>query len=150
MKRIWWAMCLVLGLLSLPAFSHGLLVSVKVEAQAIVGKVYYSDGLLAAGEFVQLFDEDAPELLPREATTDDQGGFRFEDGVPGHRYRVVAHGEEGHHTEMLLTLKEGAKAQLHDPDGELADDQGLPAWLVLGGVLVLSAVPAWWLRRRRG
>lgn len=142
------AVWLVLGLLSLPALAHGLLVSVKVEGRAIVGTVYYSDGLLAVGEFVQLFDDDAPQTAPQEATTDAKGNFRFENGTLGHRYRVLAHGEEGHHTEMQLILQEGAKAQLNDADAVADEAAGPPAWLVLGGLLALSALPAWWLRKR--
>jgi hypothetical protein len=46
-------------------------------------------------------------------TTDTAGNFRF-DGVAGHRYALIAHGEEGHTTEMEITLGAGERGRLVD------------------------------------
>lgn len=140
---------LLLAVVSLGVQAHGLLVSVKGEGSSIVGTVYYSDGALAVGEFVQLLDTDAPTQPPRTSNADSDGQFRFDDATIGHRYRVIVEGEEGHVTEMELLLAEGEKAKLNDADGATEEESGFPAWLVIGGLLLLSAIPAWALRKKK-
>lgn len=140
---------LLLSLVSLAVHAHGLLVSVKGEGSSIVGTVYYSDGALAVGEFVQLIDTDAPSEPPRTGNADSDGRFRFDDATVGHRYRIIVEGEEGHVTEMELLLAEGEKARLNDADGAAEDEGGFPAWLVIGGLLVLSAIPAYLLKKKK-
>ncbi len=150
MRRIAIASAVAGSLLGMgSALAHGLLVSVHGEGSSVIGTVYYSDGALAVGEFVQLIDADAPAESPRSTTADGDGNFRFDGATVGHRYRVIAEGEEGHVTEMELVLAEGAKARLNDADGAPAEEEGLPAWLVIGGLLLLSLVPAFLLRRKK-
>ena len=140
---------LLVSLVSLAVHAHGLLVSVKGEGSSIVGTVYYSDGALAVGEFVQLIDTDAPAEPPRTGNADSDGRFRFDNATVGHRYRIIVEGEEGHVTEMELRLAEGEKARLNDADGAAEEEGGFPAWLVIGGLLLLSAIPAFFLRKKK-
>ena len=137
----------LVSLVSLVVHAHGLLVSVKGEGSSIFGTVYYSDGALAVGEFVQLIDTDAPAEPPRTSNADSDGGFRFDDATVGHRYRIIVEGEEGHVTEMELLLAQGEKARLNDKDGAAEEEGGFPAWQVIGGLLLLSAIPAFFLRK---
>jgi hypothetical protein len=130
-----------------PALAHGLLVSVQGEGAAVTGRVYYSDGAPGAGEYVELRDLTAPAAQPLTAVTDAGGGFRF-PGVAGRSYAVIAHGEEGHITEMQLTLAAGERGRLVDAEAR-AEGGAPPAWLVIGGLLALSTIPALWLRWQR-
>lgn len=98
-----------------PAAAHGLLVSIRGEGRFVTGRVYYSDGTLGTGQYAELKDLSAPGAKPRSGKTDAHGGFRFE-GVPGHRYRFLTEGEEGHQTEMLITLAAGARGKFIDGD----------------------------------
>lgn len=141
---------LLLGALAAaaPAFAHGLLVSVRGEGSDIVGRVYYSDGTAGAGEFVELRDLTQPDSAAQSAAADARGAFRF-PGVQGRLYAVVAHGEEGHTTEMQLTLVAGERGRLVEAPSPTAGFRAPPAWAVVGGLLLLSAIPALWLRRRR-
>lgn len=148
------ALAVLLTLLALasaaPAFAHGLLVQVRGEASAVTGRVYYSDGAPGAGEFVELRDLTEPARPVLSGATDPQGGFRF-PGVPGHAYAVVVHGEEGHTTEMRLTLASGERGRLVDTPTPASAEGGFawpPAWMLIGALLLLSTLPALWLRMR--
>ena len=142
------ALVAVLLAVGAPALAHGLLVQARADGGAIVGRVYYSDGTAGAGEFVQLRDLSEPSRPPVGASTDGQGGFRFV-AATGHRYAVVAHGEEGHTTEVTLTAAAGERARLTEPSTPSAEADAPPAWLIIGGLLLLSLPVAWWLNRRR-
>ncbi len=135
-----------------PALAHGLLVQVRGEGSSVTGRVYYSDGAPGAGEFVELRDLTEPARPVVSGATDAEGRFRFA-GVPGRQYAVVAHGEEGHTTEMRLTLASGERGRLVDaPAAESTEGGGFPwppAWMLIGGLLLLSTLPALWLRMRR-
>jgi len=135
--------------LAAPASAHGLLVAVQSESNAVTGRVYYSDGRPGAREFVELRDLSAPASPALSASTDAEGRFRFA-AAPGHRYTVIAHGEEGHKTELQLTVADGERGRLIDKP--VVDDdptpQAPPAWLVIGLGLIGSAGLALWLRRR--
>lgn len=129
-----------------PASAHGLLMTANAEGAAVTGRVYYSDGTSGADQSIELRDLTRPEAQPVWLNTDDQGAYRFA-ATPGHRYAVVAHGEEGHTTEMQLTVGAGEHGRLVDQPE--ADEGGLPpAWAVIGGALLLSAVVALGLRLR--
>jgi len=134
-----------------PAWGHGLLVAVQSEANAVTGRVYYSDGTPGVGEFVELRDLSAPVTGTLSASTDAQGKFRFA-AAPGHRYAVIAHGEEGHTTEMQITVADGKRGRLIEKPSADGDQMpGLPpAWLVIGMALLVSAGVALWLRKRGG
>lgn len=132
---------------SVPALAHGFLVSMRGEGTTISGRVYYSDGTPGAREFVELRDVTDASRPLQTGATDQAGAFRF-TGVAGHRYALIAHGEEGHTTEMLLTLASGARGKLVDVAGPSKSSWAPPAWALIGGALLLSMLPALWLRRR--
>ncbi len=135
-------------LLSGPALAHGFLVKLKAEGAAIVGQVYYTDGTAGAGEFVELRDLTDPRQPVRSGATDAGGGFRF-DGAPGHRYALIAHGEEGHETEMQITLGSGENGRLVDTAAaESVMTWPPPAWALIGGALLVSMLIPLGLRRR--
>lgn len=143
---------LAIGALALlwasPAAAHGLLVSIRGDGRFVEGRVYYSDGTVGAGQYAELTDLSDPASKARSGTTDAKGDFRFE-GVPGHRYRFLTQGEEGHKTEMLITLAPGAKGSFIDRDAAKPGFRAPPAWLVIGGLLALLSIPAFLLRKRK-
>lgn len=130
--------------LSAQAAGHGLLVTATEDRGAIVRRVYYSDGTAGAGEFVELRDLGAPRSQPQSATTDNSGAFRF-PALIGHRYALLAYGEEGHMTEVRLTLSTGARGRMVDnpePGAKTAEEGLLPAWMMIGALLGISALLA--------
>lgn len=128
-----------------PAAAHGLLVTATAEGSVVVGRVYYSDGAPGVREFVELRDLTDPARAAASAQTDGRGAFRL-PGTPGHAYAVIAHGEEGHTTEVRLTLAPGESARLAgEPE---APRDPFPAWAVIGALLAASALAALWLRKR--
>ena len=135
-------------LLTTSAFAHGLLVKVRGEGNAVSGTVYYSNGTPGAGEWVQLTDLTHPAMPLQGINAGPDGGFRF-TGIKGRQYRIVVAAEEGHSVTSELTLTEGARGQFIDDDAPAKQGWSTPpAWLVIGGVLLLSTIPAVWLRRR--
>ena len=137
----------VLILLAVPACAHGLLVSIHGEGGIIFGKVFYSNGDIGAGQYDELTDLDRPGSTPQTGKTAADGSFRFE-GIPGHHYRFMTEGEEGHTSEMRITLAEGAKGRFVDHDAVIRPYTP-PAWLVIGGLLALISVPVLWVRSRK-
>jgi hypothetical protein len=133
----------ILAALPAPVLAHGLLLRLENAESTVAGVAYYTNGAIAAGEYVELVDLDAPDAAPVGAPTDAAGGFRFAARAGG-RYRLVAHGDEGHRTELEFTLGEARTPHLVDDDAEAA--AGPPAWAVIGGVLLL-ATAALLLRR---
>lgn len=132
------------------AAAHGLLVRAESDGPRVTGTVYYTDGTVAADEYIELrraHDAD-PALPPTDSTQTDSDGRFILSGNPGEAYHLIAFGEEGHSTTLALTLEAGARARLIDEAAE-GDDAGLPAWMVLGGLLLLSLIPAFWLRYTR-
>ncbi|MDQ3039041.1 MAG: carboxypeptidase-like regulatory domain-containing protein [Pseudomonadota bacterium] len=135
-------------LLTASAFAHGLLVKVRGEGNTVSGTVYYSNGTPGAGEWVQLTDLSHPAMPPQGVNAGPDGSFRFV-GIQERRYRIVVAGEEGHSVTSELTLTEGARGQFVDDDAPAKRGWTTPpAWLVIGGLLLLSIIPAVWLRRR--
>lgn len=144
---------LVLWAASAPAaFAHGLLISVRGDGPAVTGRIYYSDGEPGAGEWVQLFDLTQPKVASLSMASGADGSFRFR-GTEGHRYRVTATGDEGHVVDSEITLAPGARGRFVESKIERLEPMGdgltmPPAWAVLGGLLLLSMIPAIWFRRR--
>jgi hypothetical protein len=124
--------------------AHGLLLRLENTNTTVAGVAYYTNGAIAAGEYVELVDLDAPHAAPVGAPTDAAGGFRFAARAGG-RYRLAAHGDEGHRTELEFTLGEAKAPRLVDADG--GDSAGPPAWAVIGGVLLLATAALLLLRR---
>ena len=136
------------------AIAHGLLISVRGDESSVSGRVYYSSGEPGAGEWVQLFDLTTPSAQPLGINADSEGNFRFV-GSNGHRYRISVTGEEGHAVDSEITLSADARGRFVErEDAGAAAARPFwppPAWAVIGGVLVLSLIPAFWMRlRRRG
>lgn len=140
-------MAAVLLAAAAPAWAHGLLMTAEADGAAVTGRVYYSDGTSGAGQSIELRDLSQTDVRPVWINTDAKGTYRFA-ATPGHRYAVVAHGEEGHMTEIQLTVGSGENGRLVDqPD---VDGAALPpAWAVIGGLLLLSVVVAIGVRFRR-
>ncbi len=141
---------LLLWLVAAAASAHGLLVSVRGDGSTVSGTLYYSSGAPAAGEWVEMFDLSVPATPSQGVNAGQDGSFRFE-GVEGRRYRIVGSGEEGHSVTSELTLTANSRGQFVEDDA-VAEEPGWstpPAWMVIGGLLLLSIVPAAWLRRRK-
>ena len=135
------------------ASAHGLLLSATGEPNAIVGRVSYSDGAPGAGEFVELRDLETPSAPPSTRAADRSGAFRF-PATMGHRYALTAYGEEGHTTELRLTLAPGARGRMIDDPPSSADiiaTGDAPAWMMVGGLIVILAliVGGWEILSRR-
>jgi hypothetical protein len=136
------ALAAVCALLPAVAPAHGLLLRLENGPETVSGVAYYTNGAIAAGEYVELVDLDAPSAAPVGAPTDAQGRFAFAARAGG-RYRLVAHGDEGHRTELELMLGERRAPRLVDEDAESTDGGSAgapPAWAVIGGVLLLATV----------
>jgi hypothetical protein len=133
----------ILAALPATVLAHGLLLRLENTPTAVAGVAYYTNGAIAAGEYVELVDLDAPDAARVGAPTDAAGRFRFPARAGG-RYRLVAHGDEGHRTELEFTLGESRAPHLVDDDAEVS--AGPPAWAVIGGGLLL-ATAALLLRR---
>ena len=126
--------------------AHGLLVSIHGEGRFITGRVFYSNGEIGAGQYAELTDLDAPSAKPQTGKTDAKGAFRF-PGIPGHRYRFMTEGEEGHTSEMRITLAEGAKGKFIDHDAAAPGWHMPAAWEVIGGLLAIVSIPVLLIRR---
>jgi hypothetical protein len=131
------------------ASAHGLLARVRTDGNVIVGTVYYSSGERAAGDWVEIFDVSADERKVAEFSSGADGSFRHE-GIAGHQYRIAISGEEGHSIELSIAIQEGARAKLVDDQVETAGSSvsEWPAWLVVGGVLLLTSLFAVFFRIR--
>lgn len=134
-----------------PAWAHGLLMKLQAEGSALVGEVYYSSGRKAAGEWVEVQDLSQPGVSPTTLQTDANGAFRL-NGEPGRSYRVTAKGEEGHSVTMDLSLAPQARPTLVEAPGAAPAEKDWrpPAWAIIGGLLLLSIIPALALKRRSG
>ena len=138
------------SMFSAPALAHGLLMKLDSQGQTISGEVYFSNGQRAGGVWVELFDDASPDAAIQTFQTAPDGSFSV-DGEPGHAYRVRASGEEGHEIVMTIALAgetaQGTMVEDGPPD-QAESGEGVPAWAVLGGFLLLSLIPLYWLRRR--
>jgi hypothetical protein len=145
----WLAALAVLLALAGPARAHGLLMKLRAEGSAIVGEVYYSSGRKAVGEWIEVQDLGQPDASLRTLQTDATGEFRV-TGEAGRSYRVTARGEEGHSVTMDLSLAPEARPTLVEDPGEAPQETGWrpPAFAIIGGLLILSIIPALLLRRR--
>lgn len=132
---------------SAPAFAHGLLMKLDARDGTVAGQLYFSNGQRAGGIWVELFDQAAPDVAVATIRAKADGSFRL-TGAAGHGYQVRATGEEGHTISMAIMLDQpGARGKMIADGGEEARGD-VPAWVILGGLLALSALPALWLRRR--
>lgn len=122
------------------AGAHDILLEVvPVDSAWLEGTLRYSDEAPAAGNFVRITNLSDERFSELATTTDAAGEFRVA-GVPGHRYAVTAEGAEGHSIAVEVTL---APAGAGYPGGE----SGIPVYVILAAVLLLSLIPARLLRR---
>lgn len=132
------------------ACAHGLLIDAESDGNTISGRLYYTNGDLAVGESVAMLDLTTPVSEAVVQTTDHDARFAF-PVTRSHRYRVTAYGDEGHTVEIELVA--AARAKPTFVEKETTADEGValpPAWALLGGLLLLSLVPAtMWKRRSR-
>lgn len=138
------------SMMSVPAFAHGLLMKLDADGETISGEVFFSNGQKAGGVWVELFDETAPDAAIETIQTADDGSFSVA-GKAGTAYRVRASGDEGHEIVMTIALEgETARGVMVDDatEEEQSQEREVPAWAVLGGFLLLSLIPVYWLRRR--
>lgn len=140
---------LALALAPLLVAAHGLLLDAETDGDTIFGAAYYSNGEKAVNESIALLDLTASAATPVSATTDAEGNFRF-DVVRSHRYRVSVYGDEGHTVEVEVVAEPKALPRLVDADAEqTAAFWPPPAWAIIGGVLLLSLIPAVASRRSK-
>lgn len=125
------------------AGAHDILLDVApVDSAWLEGHLRYSDDAPAAGNYVRITDVSDDRFSEIATTTDAGGRFRVA-GVAGHRYAVTAEGSEGHSVTVEVTL---APAR----GGGEAAESGVPVYVILAALLLLSLIPARLLRRDRG
>lgn len=137
------------GMSATSAWAHGLLMKAQSEGTTISGTVYYSNGKRASGEWVEVFKDGTSEPM-ETLRTNEEGEFQT-TGEEGVSYRLRASGEEGHEITVALTLaqKEVHAKMVQEDDKTAESEATIPAWAVIGGLLALSAIPAFFLRRRK-
>ncbi len=139
---------LTLGLASLIAAAHGLLLDAETDGDTIFGTAYYSNGDKAVHEPIALLDLTESAATPVDAQTDADGNFKF-DVIRSHRYRVSVYGDEGHDVEIEVLAEPKALPRLVENEAQSSTAfWPPPAWAIIGGVLLLSLIPAVALRRR--
>ena len=122
--------------------AHGLLIDADTDGRTLSGRLYYTNGDLAVGESIALLDLTARGAKPVYVRTDEDAKFVFPVEA-SHRYRVSAYGEEGHTVEIELIAEASARAHLVDNDSAVDEPSWLPpAWALIGGLLLVSLVPA--------
>lgn len=132
------ATAVVAMMTSMSAMAHGLLLKLDAEGAHVRGTAYFTNGDVAADEWVEWIDLDATDTTPVGHQSDAEGRFEF-DGRQGHRYRVRAYAEEGHTVELELTLAPDSRPKLVDEAGETINPWWPPpAWMVIGGLLLAS------------
>lgn len=125
------------------AGAHDILLEVTPARNAwLEGSLRYSDDAPAAGNFVRIVDLSDARFSEIATTTNADGGFRVA-GIPGHRYAVTAEGDEGHSVTVEVALSTAA-------GGAETSESGVPVYIVLAAILLLSLIPARLLRRDRG
>ncbi len=100
------ALIVTLGLLMpLPAFAHNVIASVFPSGSAIEGEIGFSNGEMATGQVVEVFDQTGTRL--GETVTDGDGFFLYTPTAPvTHVFR--ANLGAGHVAEMAMPADEVA------------------------------------------
>lgn len=137
------ALALLLALWPPGAAAHGMHLEAGPasthDGWIIQGKLSYTDESAAAGNYIRVENLDAPDFPPLALQTGPAGRFQL-PALAGHRYRVIAQGEEGHTTEMEVLIAPRA--------APAAEDDGWPIYLVIAAFLMASLVPAYFLREQ--
>ncbi|GAB3284334.1 carboxypeptidase regulatory-like domain-containing protein [Parahaliea aestuarii] len=128
------------------AWGHGMHLqagTAKTEVGWVIkGQLSYSDDSAAAGNYIQVENLSRPDFPALALQTREDGSFQL-PGLPGDRYRVSAHGDEGHTTETEFVFAPPVA------EGGQHDD-GWPVYVILALLLLASLLPAYWLRERPG
>lgn len=128
-----WLSSLVLSLWLAPTQAHEIALQLRVEnSHTLVGELRYSDRNDSSGDYIRIANLTDSSYSDVALQTDANGQFRF-GGIPLHEYAVTAMGQEGHSTTVNITL-----AVAPSP----AEDGGIPIYLWLAGLLLLSLIPA--------
>jgi hypothetical protein len=127
-------------LLAFTARAHDIALDVRWAADgALEGQLTYSDEKAAEGNYVRVAVNGDPGFATIALQTDAQGRFRL-PLRPDLAYEIEASGEEGHR----ITAAVGPRGRASTPD---AISGGIPVYVWLGAVLLLSLPLAWRLRR---
>lgn len=139
-RRLLLPLMALIALFSHNVFAHGMDLKVHLIGPAVMeGTLRFSDGSGAGDQYIQLQNLSDPSFSPLALQTDAEGKFVFA-GVPEHRYRIAAEGDEGHSVSVELVLK--APKQTGD------DNSWPPLYLLVAGALLLSLIPAYKLRMK--
>lgn len=127
-------------------FAHGLLLKLDSGENHITGTAYFTNGETAPHQEVEMIDLDTSGSS-LTALTDANGQFKL-PAISSHRYRVSIFGEEGHEIHMEIIAGEKNKGQMiEDINENYQSGFELPAWAVIGGLLLLSLIPALWRKK---
>lgn len=138
MKGFWTV--LLPAFLSATALAHDLDLQLRVQdSQTIAGALFYSDKSASAGEYIRVTNLSNPEYSEFALQTDDSGQFVFA-GLPSHRYAVTALGQEGHEIRVEIVLDK--------PTTDAVSRPGVPIYIYIAAVMLLSLIPAYLLRRK--
>jgi nickel transport protein len=97
---------LALSVLPVAAEAHNVIASVFAAGRQIEGEIGYSNGQMASGALVEVFDADGTRL--GEVTTDEEGFFLYAPGAPVmHLFRSDL--GAGHVAEMVMPAEEVAR-----------------------------------------
>ena len=131
--------------------AHGLEIRMSPDGNRIIGQVVYEDGSPWFAETVTIDNISTPETAQISLTTDAAGGFSA-TGVIGNEYRITASDGTGHAVEAIMTLDGSASTANNDATSASAapdsDDGGIPFYVIAGALLLLSIIPARYLKQR--
>lgn len=130
----------LVALFSHSVLAHGMDLKVQAIGPAVMeGTLRFSDGSGAGDQYIQLQNLSDPSFSTLALQTDAEGKFMLA-GVPEHRYRITAEGDEGHSVSVELVVK--APKQAGD------ENSWPPLYLIIVGALLLSLIPAYKLRMK--
>lgn len=135
-------LCIVVaGLLAAaPGLAHEFDLRVRaLDGQRLQGQLTYSDGSPSSEHFILVADLTDPGMSEMALQTGADGSFLV-PGLAGHRYAISAEGDEGHATTVEIVLA-----------GHTQEQDGTSGWppiyLIIGALMLLSLLPARWLRK---
>ena len=127
-------------LISHDALAHDIDLNVQVISPSVMqGALSFSDEGSALGQYIRIENLTDTRISELALQTDEDGRF-IVAGIAGHRYRITAEGDEGHTVSVDVDL------QLSAP--HKSGTNWPPLYLMIGALLVLSLIPARWLRKK--
>lgn len=103
------------------------------------GILRFSDDSPAEGQFINIENLSNSSFSTVALQTDGTGQFKV-SGIPGDLYRITAEGEEGHTVSMEMQLN-----MTVSPDNQSG---GVPLYVIIAILLLLSVIPAHLLKRK--